>query len=95
MTLEFLELMEDLKKQERLRVGERSSGMGTLARQNVPLTSSKVLALDKTKNTLSSCFDSRTFEIKISRFYNQTNKNIGYFWFCPRLIVPLQKDYEN
>ena len=61
----------------------------------IPLTASKVLALDKTKNTLSSCFDSRTFEIKISRFYNQTNKNIGYFWFCPRLIVPLQKDYEN
>ena len=53
----------------------------------------KVLSLDKRKIALSSCFDSRTFEIKISRFYNQTNKNINIFGFvlayaylCTRII---------
>ena len=61
----------------------------------VPLTLSKVLSLDKRKKTLSFCFDSRTYEIKISRFYNQNNKNNEYFWFCTRLIVPLQSIMEE
>ena len=58
MTLEFLELMEDLKKQERLRVGERSSGM-----KEVQGTSSPRRKLQKSFKSNTRIYDDGSIEV--------------------------------
>ena len=58
MTLEFLELMEDLKKQERLRVGERSSGMN-----EVQGTSSPRRKLQKSFKSNTRIYDDGSIEV--------------------------------
>ena len=58
MTLEYLDLMDDLKKQERLRVGERSSGMN-----EVQGTSSPRRKLQKSFKSNTRIYDDGSIEV--------------------------------
>ena len=75
-------------------IHEKKDGAGCIAIQKslLSLTSSKILSFGKTQIHLVFCSLNRIIDIRQRYFRSTIQKKRVSFWYCPRLIVPLQAE---